>query len=66
MTVYKFYRRDAAGHILNREDIACVDDASARSVILTALKPREEAELWEGPRRIGTVKGLPSGRDDDR
>jgi hypothetical protein len=66
MTVYRFYRLDAAGHILNREDVACADDDSARSVVSTALKPREAAQLWEGNRQIGTVTGLLPGSDDSR
>jgi hypothetical protein len=61
MTVYRFYRLDAAGHILNREDVVCADDDAARLVVSTALKPLESADLWEGTRRVCTVSGTPSG-----
>ena len=56
MAVYNFYRL-AAGQTVSTAEVACPDDASARSAVEMALGPQETAEVWQGIRHVAKVTG---------
>jgi hypothetical protein len=57
MAVYTFYRLAEAGELVSTGEVACADDASAREVVALSLAPQETAEVWEGIRHVGRIKG---------
>jgi hypothetical protein len=55
--VYIYYRLAAGGQHVSTEEIVCPDDASARLMVASALSPSETAEVWQGIRHVGSIKG---------
>lgn len=59
MHSYRAYLLDADGHIVDRIDLTCEDDESAKARAKEFVD-RHGVELWDGGRKIATFK--PSGK----
>jgi hypothetical protein len=58
MHSYRAYLLDADGHIIDRIDLTCVDDESAKAPAREFVVGHA-VELWDGGRKIATFE--PSG-----
>jgi hypothetical protein len=56
MHSYRAYLLDADGHIIDRIDLTCGDDESARARA-RELIDGHPVELWDGGRKIATFDG---------
>ena len=57
---YHAYQLDARGHILDRRDLVCDDDARAIQGAHSAF-PQSDIELWQGKRQVGIFARDPLG-----
>jgi hypothetical protein len=55
---YHAYQLDERGHILDRRDLVCADDAHAIQGAHSAF-PQSDFELWQGKRQVGIFAGDP-------
>jgi hypothetical protein len=55
MMYYRFYLRNAVGHIVAREHCYCADEAEAR-VRARELSKGHDIEIWQGTTKVGLME----------
>jgi hypothetical protein len=55
MLYYRFYMRDAAGHIVARDHSYCADEAEARAKARELCKVHD-IEIWQGTTKVGVME----------
>ena len=65
MIRYRIYLRDAEGRIGSHADADCASDREACIVAESLIEPGEQAEVWQGVRRVQLI-GLSKGKERPR
>ena len=55
MARYRIYLRDEAGMIMSDAECDCANDREACMIAESLIEPGEQAEVWDGLRRVRLI-----------